>query len=162
MNGAWAASDHRFGKGKVHSIDDRDSTRLLCGHLLTEIPGRPSTAAPNCKTCLKAIKTRQARADYAVKAEERQRLYRQRKEQENREWWERYNQYLLSPEWAQRRALVMLRAGGLCEGCMIAPATQVHHLSYKHVFEEFLWELRAACNACHERAHQDKRRVYEH
>jgi 5-methylcytosine-specific restriction endonuclease McrA len=34
-------------------------------------------------------------------------------------------------------------------------ATQVHHTTYKHVGNEFLWELRAICDECHDRFHED-------
>lgn len=71
------------------------------------------------------------------------------------EWWRQYNEYLLSPEWRSRRERVMRRAGGVCEGCGINQAAQVHHLTYEHVFNEFLWELVAICEPCHKRAHAD-------
>lgn len=69
------------------------------------------------------------------------------------EWWDRYTAYLETDAWRARAALVRERSRGLCEGCRRAPCVQVHHLSYKNVGEEFLWELVAVCNACHERAH---------
>lgn len=53
---------------------------------------------------------------------------------------------------AAKRARVLLRAGRKCEGCG-EEATQVHHLTYEHVFEEFLFELIAVCRGCHERLH---------
>jgi hypothetical protein len=58
-----------------------------------------------------------------------------------------------SEKWARLRALVIERAGGLCEGCGVAPATQAHHLHYRTFGNEFLWDLRAVCRACHERVH---------
>ncbi|MGI8399864.1 hypothetical protein ACRYWZ_26180 [Agrobacterium deltaense] len=48
------------------------------------------------------------------------------------------------------------RSGGMCEGCGLAEAKQVHHLTYKHVGCEFLFELVAICDGCHERLHQDE------
>ena len=33
------------------------------------------------------------------------------------------------------------------------PATQAHHLTYEHMGDEFLWELKAVCRPCHERWH---------
>ena len=45
---------------------------------------------------------------------------------------QKHEDYLASPEWAERRSLVMDRASGLCEGCRKAPATEVHHLSYSN------------------------------
>lgn len=74
-------------------------------------------------------------------------------EAESAEWWARYNEYLNSPEWKMRRALVMNRANGICEGCLSRPAEQVHHKTYEHVTEEFMWELVAICEPCHERIH---------
>jgi len=69
-------------------------------------------------------------------------------------WPELYREYLRSQEWALKRAKVMRRAGGLCEGCGDHRATDVHHLSYEHVTQEFLFELVALCADCHERIHQ--------
>jgi 5-methylcytosine-specific restriction endonuclease McrA len=48
---------------------------------------------------------------------------------------------------------VIERADGLCEGCRSAEAVHVHHLTYKHCGNEFLWELVAICRECHERVH---------
>jgi hypothetical protein len=65
-----------------------------------------------------------------------------------------YGPYLKSEAWAKRRALVMKRAGGTCEGCGEAAAAEVHHRSYKHVGNEFLFELVALCKPCHDRFHE--------
>lgn len=69
-------------------------------------------------------------------------------------WPDLYRAYLRSHEWALKRAKVMRRAGHRCEGCGDHPATDVHHLSYEHVTQEFLFELVALCTGCHERIHQ--------
>jgi hypothetical protein len=74
-------------------------------------------------------------------------------EDERIEHTERYQAYLLTPEWRTKRAAVMDRADGLCEGCRAADATEVHHTTYKHIFNELLFELVALCRDCHERAH---------
>jgi len=68
---------------------------------------------------------------------------------------EAYQAYLKSPEWRRRRDLVMKRCNGVCEGCAAAPAVEVHHLTYEHVQNEFLWELVGVCKACHDRVHDD-------
>ena len=65
----------------------------------------------------------------------------------------RYEQYLQSDEWASRRELVLQRANYLCEGCGLDRATEVHHLSYDHIGQEFLWELVAVCRRCHAEWH---------
>lgn len=79
-----------------------------------------------------------------------------RRQREGKEgFWREYTDYLKSEAWAKRRAAVLKRANGRCEGCLEKPATQVHHLSYAHVFHEFLFELVAICDECHDRIHLD-------
>jgi hypothetical protein len=73
---------------------------------------------------------------------------------EAEKWRHCYEEYLQSDAWHERRRRVLARARGICEGCRQAPATQVHHLTYKHVCNEFLWELVAICRGCHERYHE--------
>lgn len=64
-----------------------------------------------------------------------------------------YEQYLGSQQWRERRAKVIRRANGICEGCLEARAVVVHHTTYQHVGNELLFELVALCHPCHERAH---------
>lgn len=71
----------------------------------------------------------------------------------NRKFWERYDEYLSSPQWRSRRAKVLERAGGICEGCREREATQVHHLNYQRIGREMLFDLVAVCEACHEGIH---------
>jgi hypothetical protein len=81
-----------------------------------------------------------------------------RRERGRAEWRRRYDAYMNSPEWRAIRGLVLERAGGMCEGCGIRRAVQVHHLTYEHLGDEFLWELRAVCVRCHERVHDKEGR----
>jgi hypothetical protein len=74
-------------------------------------------------------------------------------------WWDMYDAYLRSPEWKNKRDAV-LRKSPLCEGCAKHMASQVHHKTYCHVGDEFLWELVAICKPCHERLH-DHRPLHE-
>jgi 5-methylcytosine-specific restriction endonuclease McrA len=69
------------------------------------------------------------------------------------EWRERYHAHLQSPEWASRRDRVHERAGGICEGCRTRAASETHHLTYRNLGAEFLWELVAVCSECHRRYH---------
>lgn len=75
---------------------------------------------------------------------------------ESDRWWADYNSYLQTPEWRTKRAKVLRRAGGMCEGCGEAPATIVHHLTYKRVGREMLFDLVAVCPACHDALHPEK------
>src|SRR5436190_24302797 len=65
-----------------------------------------------------------------------------------------YGKYLPSTEWRERRRLILLRAQGICEGCRLQPAWDVHHLTYENVGEEFLFQLAALCRPCHDRLHE--------
>jgi hypothetical protein len=69
--------------------------------------------------------------------------------------------YYSSEKWARLRALVIRRAGGRCEGCGEAEATQAHHLHYRTFGNEFLWDLRAVCRDCHERVHGIQKKTEE-
>lgn len=70
---------------------------------------------------------------------------------------EKYAAYLRSPEWRARRQLVMERERWVCQGCMVNRATQVHHTTYAHIFNELLFELVALCDDCHDAAHEEGR-----
>ena len=71
------------------------------------------------------------------------------------EFWQWYDNYLSTPLWQKKRSLVFERAKGKCEGCRTNPAEKVHHLTYKHKGDEFLFELVAVCNECHDRLHAE-------
>lgn len=85
-------------------------------------------------------------------------------EAQSAEWWIAYSEYLESPQWQQKRAMILQRADNKCEGCLTRPATQVHHWTYDRVgFEEgvfhcneFAWDLVAVCVRCHRRLHPDR------
>lgn len=69
-------------------------------------------------------------------------------------WWAWYQEYLASDVWASKRERVLERAKGACEACGIEQATQVHHVTYKRVGREPLFDLRAVCISCHEDLHR--------
>lgn len=76
-------------------------------------------------------------------------------EEESAEWFAWYNIYLESQTWRDKRQRVIERCGGVCEGCRAAHVKQVHHLTYKHVGRELLYELVGLCDGCHEVAHAE-------
>jgi 5-methylcytosine-specific restriction endonuclease McrA len=79
---------------------------------------------------------------------------RQERAEDRHAWFVEHNTYLRTETWKVKRYAVLKRAKGLCEGCGSAAATQVHHLTYEHWKQEFLWELVAVCDDCHERLHE--------
>ena len=65
---------------------------------------------------------------------------------------ERYRQYLQSDTWKTKRKAVLQAAGFRCRRCG-APATEVHHETYKRIYNERMSDLTALCSNCHEAAH---------
>lgn len=66
-------------------------------------------------------------------------------------WFKKYYEpYLNSDEWKSKRDLVLKRDSFLCQSCLTSKATQVHHTTYKHVFNEPLFELVSICKPCHD------------
>ena len=66
---------------------------------------------------------------------------------------EKYQRYLCSREWSEKRELVRQRSGGKCERCKRNPMDACHHLTYIRKYNEDLEDLQAICNACHEFTH---------
>lgn len=66
---------------------------------------------------------------------------------------EKYQAYLCSREWAEKREAVRERAYGICERCCVLPMNAVHHLTYARKYDEPLDDLQAICKACHEFTH---------
>jgi hypothetical protein len=74
---------------------------------------------------------------------------------EKRERSREYQEWLAtSPEWKALRQRVLVRANYLCEACLDAPATIVHHpISYQGGKLPPAYMLCALCDHCHERMH---------
>jgi hypothetical protein len=62
-----------------------------------------------------------------------------------------YQVYLKSERWQEKRIHALERDGYLCQSCRKARATEVHHLTYRHIFNEPLFDLTSVCHPCHER-----------
>ena len=82
---------------------------------------------------------------YYKKQQERE----QEREQNNIEWFKQHNEYLQTNQWKAIRLKVLKRDNNLCQGCLEAPATEVHHLTYAHWKNELMFELLSVCYDCH-------------
>lgn len=71
------------------------------------------------------------------------------------------DEFLRSPEWRQIRGRVMARANGVCEACLAAPASDVHHVTYRQGVLPPAWLLKAVCRACHDALHAGAKAVQE-
>ena len=155
---AWRAKPYDINgvhhAGKVHWVRDSEE-RTLCGKWLKATPGqRIENAQDRAVTCLICRNKVVNDADYAKRQERYARENAQREAQrvqESKAWWAWYNGYLESPQWKRRRQLALERDGGICQGCRVRKAVQVHHLTYERVGNEMLFDLVSVCLECHER-----------
>ena len=67
----------------------------------------------------------------------------------------KYRRYLLSPAWREKRENILKRDSYLCVSCG-QKAQQVHHLTYKNIYNEKESELVSICIDCHNKEHEDK------
>lgn len=77
---------------------------------------------------------------------------------------QQYQDYLNSDIWKQKRLKVLNRAKFVCERCKKEQATQIHHKTYEHIFNEPLSDLLAVCADCHRTIHgiksvEEKRKI---
>ncbi|MCE5329647.1 hypothetical protein LLG07_04885 [bacterium] len=73
---------------------------------------------------------------------------------------EKYLKYLNSFDWKIKRINVLKRDNYLCQGCLKSKATEVHHLNYNHIYNEFYFELISLCKDCHEKYHELNTNIY--
>jgi hypothetical protein len=71
----------------------------------------------------------------------------------NKQTYKSYKEYLQSCEWKEKREIVLIRDKYLCQSCMLAKATIVHHKNYDNIFNEPLFDLISVCDKCHKRIH---------
>lgn len=62
---------------------------------------------------------------------------------------ERYERYLDSPEWRERRAVAIRKAGGRCQVCNGPDRLEVHHRTYERLGSEMEDDLTVLCHDCH-------------
>ena len=83
---------------------------------------------------------------------------KEHREQNNRAvFFEKYDKYLQSNEWKMKRDFVFKRDNYTCQACLSRRAEDVHHLTYRHVFNEPLFDLVSVCRLCHEKITQMER-----
>lgn len=83
-------------------------------------------------------------------------LYKRFIEKRKIVFFEKYNIYLQSEKWQNKRQLVFKRDSHTCQCCLVNPAKQVHHLNYTHVFNEPAFDLISVCDDCHKQIHNEK------
>lgn len=66
----------------------------------------------------------------------------------------KYKQYLKSPRWKKKRFLVLKRDHFKCTVCGRKRNLNVHHKTYKNIFNEPLCDLVTVCKVCHKKIHR--------
>lgn len=92
-------------------------------------------------------------------SERRQSGYDALKENYDTYWWQQYKTYLQTSSWKDKRLLALKRDNNTCQCCMLRPATEVHHETYRYVdFKggEPLFDLISMCEECHDTLHEMK------
>lgn len=66
-------------------------------------------------------------------------------------WWEvEKDDYYSSNHWRNHiRPRIVRRDNNLCQGCLNAPISDIHHISYDNWRNEWMWELIGLCRPCH-------------
>ena len=82
--------------------------------------------------------------------------YAQERINKQKEWRDRYDSHLKSGKWRFKRQRVLVRDNSKCqarmEGCT-GDAIDIHHLTYKHLGDEPLFDLVSVCRNCHDKLH---------
>jgi hypothetical protein len=64
-----------------------------------------------------------------------------------------YQEYLETPEWQQRRKIMLKRAGYQCQVCGNGTELHTHHNTYKRRGAELATDLVVLCSGCHRLFH---------
>ena len=65
-----------------------------------------------------------------------------------------HQNHINSDKWKAMRLKVLKRDDYTCRGCLENPATEVHHITYANLGDEFMFELMSLCRECHSRFHK--------
>jgi 5-methylcytosine-specific restriction endonuclease McrA len=75
---------------------------------------------------------------------------------EQQAWRDRYQEYLQTPQWKEKRDKVLKRDNHTCQGCLVNRAYTVHHKTYDRVGREMPFDLESICFECHRIIHSRK------
>lgn len=81
---------------------------------------------------------------------------RERWEEADAEWWSWYDDYLESPEWRDRSERRQVMDRHRCQAVLLGcrgQSSQAHHLSYRYVGNEPMFDLISVCPSCHALLH---------
>jgi len=70
-----------------------------------------------------------------------------------------YRKYLQSSEWIELKIDLFEKRGKKCEKCDSKYNIQVHHLTYRNVFNEEPEDLIILCAKCHQKEHDPPKKI---
>lgn len=76
-----------------------------------------------------------------IAIKEREQIWEERKE--------KYERYINSTEWREKRKIAFKKWGTRCFICNIENANEVHHVSYKNLYNETDKDMVILCHHCH-------------
>lgn len=65
----------------------------------------------------------------------------------------KYNAYINSPEWREKRRKVLDFRGCKCQRCLSEENLQIHHWTYRNLYKEKIADLFVLCYSCHVALH---------
>lgn len=87
---------------------------------------------------------------------------------DNKDWKEKYEKYIISPEWYNLKIDLLEKRGCKCEKCgkpKKPTQLQIHHLTYERLYNELPEDLLILCAVCHMKEHglikEKKKRIYK-
>jgi len=66
----------------------------------------------------------------------------------------KYNAYIASPEWQEKRKEVFRSKWYKCEACWISESLHIHHWTYRRLYKEKISDLFVLCWYCHMSLHE--------
>jgi len=81
-------------------------------------------------------------------------LIREKLDEKNKkEFHEKHSYHIKTDKWRMLRKQIIERENNICQGCRKAPIQEIHHDTYVHLENEFLFQLIGLCHNCHSRFH---------
>lgn len=109
-----------------------------------------------CHGCDFSERNKESRLYYEIKAKSQEEIDAENKRRARR-WNELstmpYNEYLLTPEWQEKRAYMLKRARYRCQLCNESKPLNVHHRTYERRGHEDYADLIVLCGDCHKLYH---------
>jgi len=95
-------------------------------------------------------------SNYKYSKLKKKKVKRKKNKPKINKWKKKYKKYLLSKEWNDIKIDLFEFRGKKCERCGSTNQIQVHHLTYKNVFNEEPEDLEILCKVCHKEEHNIK------